>query len=715
MNDDNDFLHSLRVEPGEAPPRPLDSVIQRGSTIRTRRRALFGLVAVGVAAAAIAIGAALNDDEGTIEVQELETPKTEVPDSRDPRVGPPGEVAPTLGTDGGSSESGEGGPTRVVFPAGGVVEDPGSILPAGAAPMEGVNAITRTADGTLWFVDSTGRIHSRGVDGESWATRDDAETYLSIARSSDGSVAVATTATGISIDMSSGETVENPVTPERIVAANGLVAELIEPDVEREELSEADPPSVTRVNAGGAVRVLDEGGAVVASFPYGGSAAFVVDLNDFDGRRLMMSRGPEEPAQPLWEYVVVDLECPECTETFDAFAGTAALYGSDVAEPPAVVAEQLGLCASWTDDEQPDPADMPPLLADAFHQLALGVARCDADQLRRSGLDPVSVDGAGWRAVAAALAGPSSQEDDSLVWEGSAGGREARVEMDLVAATTITLTDAPVPDPINVEYVEGGAVAWGEAPQDDIDRLAEAVESLKDPEVFYLAPRLNADATAGSHAGLDALIALVTEGLSRPEVAEASVQLDGSRITVWASIDGDADEFSFDEGEVGEALDAAAIDFSETIESPALTDTDRQMADALIEFAKGDDSAFDRVGFAPAVRLTLGSDIAEPTEGIEPGVRSQWSIDAEGFRAYVGPFSALELLADAGATTVDLGPHPHCATSPVPPPPSLAGLRRVSIQPEPDSIDSCNSWFTVDVYVDAEGFVLAVGLDLYEP
>lgn len=87
----------------------------------------------------------------------------------------------------------------------------------------------------------------------------------------------------------------------------------------------------------------------------------------------------------------------------------------------------------------------------------------------------------------------------------------------------------------------------------------------------------------------------------------------------------------------------------------------------------------------------------------------------QGFRGYVGPFSALDLLSEAERVTVSIGPHRHCASPPVPPPEEMADLRRVSVQPRFEEAYSCLDWWTVDLFVTADGEIAAVTLDLWEP
>ena len=117
------------------------------------------------------------------------------------------------------------------------------------------------------------------------------------------------------------------------------------------------------------------------------------------------------------------------------------------------------------------------------------------------------------------------------------------------------------------------------------------------------------------------------------------------------------------------------------------------------------------VAFAPDVALGLGPDIVKTVSRDTLGDTATWILEAELFRAYVGPFSALDLVEEPYVITV--GAHPHCASAPVPPPAGFETNRRVSIQPE--SPESCLMWWTVDFFVDPDGEIGAVTLDVYEP
>lgn len=145
------------------------------------------------------------------------------------------------------------------------------------------------------------------------------------------------------------------------------------------------------------------------------------------------------------------------------------------------------------------------------------------------------------------------------------------------------------------------------------------------------------------------------------------------------------------------------------------TGRDKRIVRALIRFARSPGP--EKVAMVPfadngvwlglADRLSVKRSITELTEP------EAWLLQAEPFRAYVGPFSALDLLAGAEKTTVSVGPHRHCASPPVPPPERVAHLRRVSVQPR--DTESCLQWWTVDIFVASGGKIEAVTLDLWEP
>lgn len=147
------------------------------------------------------------------------------------------------------------------------------------------------------------------------------------------------------------------------------------------------------------------------------------------------------------------------------------------------------------------------------------------------------------------------------------------------------------------------------------------------------------------------------------------------------------------------------------------------LLDNLVRFAQEPDGeALARLPFADEIALGLAdqlmvtrslADLADPTA---------WLLDAEAFRARVGPFSALDLLADwdraaPGVAVRELqasiGSHPHCASPAIPTPADVAAMRRLSLQPVGHS--SCLGWWTVDLFLTPDGTIAAITIDLYEP
>jgi hypothetical protein len=143
-------------------------------------------------------------------------------------------------------------------------------------------------------------------------------------------------------------------------------------------------------------------------------------------------------------------------------------------------------------------------------------------------------------------------------------------------------------------------------------------------------------------------------------------------------------------------------------------DTDLAM-ETLISFARApSDTTWGSVPFSESVGLGLGETLRErhaPRDLRDP---SAWQLGVDLFRGRAGTASALDLIAsEQGALRVTKGPHPHCAAPPVPPPPQVADLRRVVVQPRDP--DGCLDWWTVDAFVNDNGEIEAVTIDLWEP
>jgi hypothetical protein len=150
-------------------------------------------------------------------------------------------------------------------------------------------------------------------------------------------------------------------------------------------------------------------------------------------------------------------------------------------------------------------------------------------------------------------------------------------------------------------------------------------------------------------------------------------------------------------------------------ETPSQTDTNQAAMEALIAFARApSNSTWTAVPLADSVGLGLGGTLRARRSARDLREPETWLLSLDLFRARAGTSSALQLIAsEEGQVRVTHGPHRHCAAPPIPPPPQVADLERVVVQPrEPDG---CLDWWTVDAFVDDDGKIRAVTLDLWEP
>lgn len=136
--------------------------------------------------------------------------------------------------------------------------------------------------------------------------------------------------------------------------------------------------------------------------------------------------------------------------------------------------------------------------------------------------------------------------------------------------------------------------------------------------------------------------------------------------------------------------------------------------DALVAFAREpSDATWASVPFADRVQLGLGDRLVKPLPARALRDPAAWTLEVDGFRAGVGPFSPLEVLADERPLEYGEASYRRCVSPPGRPPRAVSRLRRLNIQPR--DVASCLQWFAVDVYVDERGEIRAVTLDLWEP
>jgi hypothetical protein len=156
-----------------------------------------------------------------------------------------------------------------------------------------------------------------------------------------------------------------------------------------------------------------------------------------------------------------------------------------------------------------------------------------------------------------------------------------------------------------------------------------------------------------------------------------------------------------------------------------ITARDEQLAEALHLFAvEPSEANLAGIPFADTVGLGLGSEVINEVP-LDHAIGSRadlsdpvsWRIDVPHFRAHSGPFTALKDLrtSDPAQWELSTGPHSSCVGPTVAPSAELAGYRQLSIQPADHTYSGCLDWWSVDLFIDDQGRIHAVTLDLYEP
>ena len=130
--------------------------------------------------------------------------------------------------------------------------------------------------------------------------------------------------TGTLVDPPEGELVGfDPMGKVPWLAANGLRALIVGPEVVLDD--EGLPIEVIE----GARLVISRDNEIIADLPAGSVYEPYARIHDFDGQRVLMARGPHEPALPEETFTLLDLTCGACATTFRASATWAALNGVD--------------------------------------------------------------------------------------------------------------------------------------------------------------------------------------------------------------------------------------------------------------------------------------------------------------------------------------------------------------------------------------------------
>lgn len=141
-----------------------------------------------------------------------------------------------------------------------------------------------------------------------------------------------------------------------------------------------------------------------------------------------------------------------------------------------------------------------------------------------------------------------------------------------------------------------------------------------------------------------------------------------------------------------------------------------ELVDAFVAFAHDPtEASFADLPLAAEVELGLGPTLLRSADSGDLAATDAWVLDLEHFRAYTGPFSALDMLSRLDVYDVTVGDHPHCASPPVPAPAGYEDFQRIGVQPRLGLESSCLMWATVDLFVLPDGNVAAITLDMWEP
>ncbi len=186
------------------------------------------------------------------------------------------------------------------------------------------------------------------------------------------------------------------------------------------------------------------------------------------------------------------------------------------------------------------------------------------------------------------------------------------------------------------------------------------------------------------------------DGLDVDLTEEQGVRWTDAQVTVEADFDGTR---------------LILADASESVQASA---AEVALIDAFVAFA-ADPSATTIAALPLADEVGIGiGNVIESTQTVDAlSDRLAWEIDRDEYDGYAGPFSVLLLDVADRPLDITVGPHPRCAAPPVEAPEGFEDYRRLSIQPS--DATSCLEWWTVDFFLDPEGTIEAITLDLFGP
>lgn len=649
--------------------------------IRLRPPSVLPSIAVGLCLLTTScIGAGSSDDDGA----DAETTAAEEPESADQ------DADETTTTS-----------TRTTLPAvadltdvawvindfDGLVDDQGrTIAPPPAEPDTARPSVVRAGDGSIYYV----------LDGRLWRRAIDAAEPEELGVDVGEILGVANPAA-----VRSGS---DPGDEGYITASNGITVRVLPPDADVDDrgyVTEFRSPARLQVERDGTTEWTIDAGGVVAPW---------LDLIDFDGRFVMMARYPTEPADPMAQHIVYDLDCPTgdatgsgCTRTFWARWGTAALVGPDL-EPgdDDLNTVLLDICPTMGRTVEP-PAEMtdPGSFDDdfsaedleAFRLGALQLTMCDPSGLGDpeqpgllyvSGSDDPGENGWMWTELAHALRGPfTPSPDNTFTWARHEGGPAGVLDRNFSPSSFLFQTGRRVADDLAMTATAESILVTGRTDAATAESIVAAAQTAADERGVTLGNWID----TGGAAQPEALVEEFVTSIETDIVADDLV------------------------GEIQLTADGVKRDLTNRTEP---TRAERNLGFLMADFASGGEGVYDELPLADDVLLALGSEVVARRQPTELFRRPAWVVNSSEFAGRDGPFNIVDLVPSP--LQVVVGPHARCAgLEAIPSPPELVAYTRIGILPLDGTVDSCLDWSAVDLYVDEEGLIRGLSLDLSEP
>ena len=591
----------------------------------------------------------------------------------------------------------------------GLLDDRGRTI---APPATGIHddrrpSVIRSVDGLIYYV-LDGRLWRLTVDASEPEEIDtEADEIFGVTHDRSGNIIVnphddpEVVADGAAVGWS--DTIPGEA-GELITASNGITVRILPPDADVDDrgyVTEFRSPARLEVERDGIVEWTVDAGGVRAPW---------LGLVDFDGRFVMMARSPTEPADPMMQHIVYDLDCPSgdaagqgCTRTFWARWGTAALVGPDrgpgdddlntvgldicptmgaLIDPPAEMTNPASFDEDFTEDD-----------LEAFRLAALQLTTCDSyglgdpeqpGLLYISGSDDPAEDGWMWPEFARSLRGPFVEgAPGTWIWAHDEDGPRGLLDRGLTPSHLDLQPGRRHPDDLAVTVATEAILVTGRTDARTAEAVVAAAQTVADERGVRLGDWVDPSGTAHSEDLVDTFVSSIETDIFADDLV----------------------------GEIHLTADGVIRDLRNPAEP---TTAQRDLGFLMADFASGGEGVYAELPLANNLLVALGSQVVARRQPSELFRRTAWAVNGTDFAARVGPFNVLDLVPSPSEIVV--GPHARCAGwEALPSPPELVSFTRIGILPLEGSIDSCLEWSAVDLFVDDDGVIQGIAVHLEEP